>query len=187
MSQSMRKIVSIVMPVAVAATMGCHADGITKPQTAASPEAHGLIVSSPMLLSLASTSAGAATASQGSLAFVSLIPGTAPGGVDPTNCATGDRPFIAFDDWKQANGFLDSANPSAHAFYGNLGDLRVGRDMNCVRNGQNIACYVTNYLAPFNGGTYVFVTVPATTSGGSATHSIVAVDNNGNTLWTVTL
>jgi len=42
-------------------------------------------------------------------------------------------------------------------------------------------------LAPFNGGTYVFVTVPATTSGGSATHSIVAVDNNGNTLWTVTL
>ena len=42
-------------------------------------------------------------------------------------------------------------------------------------------------LAPFNGGTYVFVTVPSTTSGGSATHSIVAVDNNGNTLWTVTL
>jgi hypothetical protein len=41
-------------------------------------------------------------------------------------------------------------------------------------------------LAPFNGGTYVFVTVPATTSGGSAMHSIVAVDNNGNTLWTVT-
>src|SRR5439155_9830668 len=81
MSQSMRKIVSIVMPVAVAATMGCHADGITKPQTAASPEAHGLIVSTPMLLSLASTSAGAATASQDSLAFVSLIPGTAPGGV----------------------------------------------------------------------------------------------------------
>jgi hypothetical protein len=39
---------------------------------------------------------------------------------------------------------------------------------------------------PFNGGTYVFVTVPATTSGGSATHSIVAVDNNGNTLRTVT-
>lgn len=42
-------------------------------------------------------------------------------------------------------------------------------------------------LVPFSGGTYVFVTVPATTSGGSATHSIVAVDNNGNTLWTVTL
>jgi len=42
-------------------------------------------------------------------------------------------------------------------------------------------------LAPFNGGTYVFVTVPATTSGGSATRSIVAVDNSGNTLWTVTL
>ena len=42
-------------------------------------------------------------------------------------------------------------------------------------------------LAPFSGGTYVFVTVPAATSGGSATHSIVAIDNNGNTLWTVTL
>ena len=42
-------------------------------------------------------------------------------------------------------------------------------------------------LAPFSGGTYVFVTVPAATSGATATHSIVAIDNNGNTLWTVTL
>jgi hypothetical protein len=42
-------------------------------------------------------------------------------------------------------------------------------------------------LVPFSGGTYLFVTVPATTSGGTATRSIVALDNNGNTLWTVTL
>jgi hypothetical protein len=33
----------------------------------------------------------------------------------------------------------------------------------------------------------LFVTVPATTSGGTATRSIVAIDNSGNTLWTVTL
>jgi hypothetical protein len=42
-------------------------------------------------------------------------------------------------------------------------------------------------LVPFNGGTYVFVIVPPATSGGSATRSIIAIDNSGNTLWTVNL
>ncbi|MCU1244611.1 MAG: hypothetical protein JWN02_521 [Acidobacteria bacterium] len=42
-------------------------------------------------------------------------------------------------------------------------------------------------LTPFSGGTYVFVTKPATTSGGSATHSLVAVGNDGAVLWTVSL
>ena len=46
---------------------------------------------------------------------------------------------------------------------------------------------VIGEITPFNGGTYLFVTVPATTSGGSATRSLAAIDNNGNTLWTVTL
>jgi hypothetical protein len=42
-------------------------------------------------------------------------------------------------------------------------------------------------LVPFNGGTYVFVVVPPATSGGTATRSIVALGNDGSTLWTVTL
>jgi hypothetical protein len=46
---------------------------------------------------------------------------------------------------------------------------------------------IVRELVPFSGGTYLFVTVPAATSGGTATRSIVAIDNNGNTLWTVTL
>jgi len=46
---------------------------------------------------------------------------------------------------------------------------------------------IVTELTPFSGGTYLFVTVPATTSGGTATRSIVAIDNSGNTLWTVTL
>ncbi len=42
-------------------------------------------------------------------------------------------------------------------------------------------------LVPFNGGTYAVVVVPATTSGGSATRSLLALDNSGNTLWTVSV
>jgi hypothetical protein len=42
-------------------------------------------------------------------------------------------------------------------------------------------------LVPFNGGTYVFVIVPPATQGGTATRSIIAIDNSGNTLWTVNL
>ena len=37
-------------------------------------------------------------------------------------------------------------------------------------------------LVPFNGGTYAVVVVPA-----SATRSLVALDNSGNTLWTVSI
>ena len=74
--------------------------------------------------------------------------GTLPGGVDPANCNQGNPPTLTFDHWKQANGFPASGYPDAHAFYGNLGDLRIGRDMNCVQSNQNVACYVTNYGPP---------------------------------------
>ena len=46
---------------------------------------------------------------------------------------------------------------------------------------------IVGEITPFSGGTHLFVTVPATTSGGTATRSLVAIDNNGNTLWTVAL
>ncbi|HEY3055783.1 MAG TPA: PQQ-binding-like beta-propeller repeat protein [Thermoanaerobaculia bacterium] len=41
-------------------------------------------------------------------------------------------------------------------------------------------------LEPFSGGTYVIVVTPATTTGGTATRSITALDNSGNVLWTIT-
>jgi putative pyrroloquinoline-quinone binding quinoprotein len=42
-------------------------------------------------------------------------------------------------------------------------------------------------LEPFSAGTYAIVVVPATTSGGSATRSLVAIGNDGSVLWTVSL
>ena len=50
--------------------------------------------------------------------------------------------------------FQRTGAPDAHAIYGNLGDLRIGRDMNCVKSANgNIACYVTNYgFPPFVNG-----------------------------------
>jgi hypothetical protein len=42
-------------------------------------------------------------------------------------------------------------------------------------------------LEPFNGGTYAIVVVPATTTGGTATRSVVAISNSGATLWTASI
>ncbi|MGZ8830869.1 MAG: hypothetical protein ACXW2Q_10900 [Thermoanaerobaculia bacterium] len=42
-------------------------------------------------------------------------------------------------------------------------------------------------LLPFSGGTYAIVVVPATTTGGTATRSLVAIGNDGSVLWTVAL
>ena len=42
-------------------------------------------------------------------------------------------------------------------------------------------------LEPFSGGTYAIVVTPATTSGGTATRSVVAFSNSGVKLWTVAL
>jgi hypothetical protein len=42
-------------------------------------------------------------------------------------------------------------------------------------------------LLPFNNGTYAIVRVPATTSGGTATRSLVAIGSDGYVLWTVTI
>ena len=42
-------------------------------------------------------------------------------------------------------------------------------------------------LTPFNGGTYAVVVIPATTSGGSATRSLIAISDAGSVLWSVTL
>lgn len=51
------------------------------------------------------------------------------------------------DGWKNANGY--SAASVLNAKYYNNFDLGLGRDMNCWENGNDIACYVTNYgIAP---------------------------------------
>jgi hypothetical protein len=69
-------------------------------------------------------------------------------GIDPTDCANGQTPQYTFRQWKADNGFPATGFPPAHAFYANKGDLQIGRDMNCVKNFQNVACYVTNYGPP---------------------------------------
>ncbi len=53
-----------------------------------------------------------------------------------------------FSDWLAANGFPADGSTDAHAIYGNLADLQIGRDMHCLQNGQKIACYVANYGPP---------------------------------------
>ena len=42
-------------------------------------------------------------------------------------------------------------------------------------------------LEPFSAGTYAIVVVPATTSGGSASRSLVAIGSDGSVLWTLSL
>jgi hypothetical protein len=50
--------------------------------------------------------------------------------------------------WKAAYGFPATGYPPARGLYGNYRDLRIGRDMDCVQTGQQIACYVSNYGPP---------------------------------------
>jgi cytochrome c5 len=85
---------------------------------------------------------------------IGVTGGSDANGVDPANCAAHQAPNLTFDDWKRANGFPATGSPDAHAIYGNLGDLRIARDMNCLKSTNgNIACYVTNYgPPPFDGG-----------------------------------
>jgi hypothetical protein len=83
---------------------------------------------------------------------IGVTGGSDPNGIDPANCAINQRPTLTLNTWKLANGFPMGATPGTHAIYGNLGDLRIGRDMNCVSANGNIACYVTNYgPLPFLG------------------------------------
>jgi hypothetical protein len=42
-------------------------------------------------------------------------------------------------------------------------------------------------LEPFSGGTYAIVVIPATTSGGTATRSVVGVGNDGSVLFTTAI
>lgn len=42
-------------------------------------------------------------------------------------------------------------------------------------------------LFPFSGGTYALVVVPPTTSGGTATRSLIGISNSGATLFTLAL
>jgi hypothetical protein len=48
-----------------------------------------------------------------------------------------------FEQWLSDNGFVDGA-PVVRGLYANLGDLQIGRDMNCLATGTKTACYVDN-------------------------------------------
>lgn len=62
---------------------------------------------------------------------------------DPSGCRSN------FADFRKVNGFTDAQGneqlPISHASYANSVDLGFGRDMYCKENGQNVACYVSNY------------------------------------------
>ncbi len=82
--------------------------------------------------------------------------------LDPTNAV------ISFEKFKDVHGF--SQNPSTPAAseivasYANSGDLGFGRDMHCIKKGNNdVVCYVTNYG---NGYTNIYDPVA---SGGPGT------------------
>jgi alpha-tubulin suppressor-like RCC1 family protein len=86
MSRSVRSGAWVVAAVVVAGSMSCQDDRITTPET--NLEVQGLIVSSPIVLSPANAAVVGATrsvlAGTESVAFVSLVPGTAPAGVRAT-------------------------------------------------------------------------------------------------------
>jgi hypothetical protein len=54
-----------------------------------------------------------------------------------------DPQNYTFDQWLSDNGFVDGA-PVVRGLYANLGDLQIGRDMNCLATGTKTACYVDN-------------------------------------------
>ncbi|MCH7700398.1 MAG: hypothetical protein IID37_01805 [Planctomycetes bacterium] len=51
---------------------------------------------------------------------------------------------LTLDGFMTANGFGGTA-VEYHAVFANSGDLGFGRDMYCARDGDNVACFVTNY------------------------------------------
>src|SRR5579859_2584023 len=51
------------------------------------------------------------------------------------------------NQWFADNGFVDGA-PVVRGVYANLGDLQIGRDMNCLPKGTKVACYVSNFGPP---------------------------------------
>jgi hypothetical protein len=58
-----------------------------------------------------------------------------------------DPRTYVFDQWLSDNGFVDGAQV-VRGVYANLGDLQIGRDMNCVTKGTKTACYVDNQGPP---------------------------------------
>jgi cytochrome c5 len=62
---------------------------------------------------------------------------------DPTNPKFKNGRRFTLDDFKTTNVF--GGPGELRAIYANSGDLGFGRDMHCVRNGANVAAYVTNY------------------------------------------
>jgi hypothetical protein len=50
--------------------------------------------------------------------------------------------------WWTANSFAADGSGGTRAAYLNFNDLGFGRDMNCLQNGGDLACYVTNFGLP---------------------------------------
>ena len=101
-------------------------------------------------------------------------------GVDPLNERT------TLSQWWQKNGFgpkgdAPGGTGELRAKYLNHNDLGFGRDMHCLRNGQDVACWVTNYgtpdFGPDTGYTYPGnADLAATRSGPGATVTMEFTD-----------
>lgn len=72
------------------------------------------------------------------------------GVIDPNDPAK-PGPKGTLSQWKAANGFTAGVS-DVTATYFNEVDLRFGREMHCIGNGNKIACYVTNYGQKPTGG-----------------------------------
>ena len=55
-----------------------------------------------------------------------------------------DPTSYTLPQWFNDNGFVPGANV-VRGVYANLGDLQIGRDMNCLSSGTKVACYVSNF------------------------------------------
>lgn len=62
--------------------------------------------------------------------------------IDPSSAKT------TLGGWWSANGFGADGSGGTRAAYLNHNDLGFGRDMNCRKTGNDLACYVTNYGLP---------------------------------------
>lgn len=176
----MRKLliaaIAVLMMAAVASANGPGGGGDHGgPGGFGGPEAHAIVgTDGTIYLTSATTANGTTTVtvkairSNGSTAWTATLPAGARG------VELSDGNLLAVTETHNSDGTHTTAITAISTASGNTAWTK------------SISGVVTD-LHPFSGGTYLFVTVPAATSGGTATRSIVAIDNNGNTLWTVTL
>jgi alpha-tubulin suppressor-like RCC1 family protein len=138
---------ALAVAVTAAAIIGCQNDRITQPETSTPPEPQGLIVSSPMPLASASGGTGGVIASQESVVFVSLMPGTALGGVSASvrNRAKGVTQTVSvIEDGFDPIGIMASVGDTIEVTVTNTAATVVFQAVVAVRSSRRPAVVRTN-------------------------------------------